>query len=86
MKRCGRIGDAERAQHAEKADPGPGIDVDAEFEASHPARQQHLAEIDDPGAGDADEEGAAGEALRRRMVAAVGVPRRDAGAHARRRP
>jgi hypothetical protein len=66
-----RIGDAQRAQHAEEADPGPGIDVDAEFEASHPARQQHLAEIDDPGAGDADEKGAAGESLRRRMVAAL---------------
>ena len=38
-----RIGDAERAQHAEEADPGPGIDVDAELEAAHPACQQDLA-------------------------------------------
>jgi hypothetical protein len=80
-----RIGDAQRAQHAEEPDPGPGIDVDAEFEAPHPARQQHLAEIDDRRAGDADEEGAAGEALRRGMVAAVGAPRRDAVAQARQR-
>jgi hypothetical protein len=80
-----RIGDAQRAQHAEEADPGPGIDVDAEFEAPHPACQQHLAQIDDAGAGDADEKGAAGKTLGGRVVAAVRTPRRDAVACARKR-
>ena len=80
-----RIRDAQRAQHAEEADPGPGIDVDSEFEAAHPAREEHLAQIDDAGADDADQEGAAGEALGGRVVAAVDAPRRDAVANARQR-
>jgi hypothetical protein len=49
------------------------------------ACQQHLAHIDDAGAGDADEEGAAGETLGRGVVAAVRAPRRDAVANARER-
>jgi len=72
-------GNAERARHAEKADPGPDIDIDAEFEAPHPAREQHLAQIDDAGACDSDDEGGAGRALGGRAIARVGAPRRDAG-------
>jgi hypothetical protein len=85
MKRCADEPTPERAQHAEEADPGPGIDVDAEFEAPHPARQQHLAHIDDAGADDADQEGAAGKALGSRVVAAVRAPHRDAVAQSRQR-
>ena len=80
-----RRADAECAQHAEEADPGPGIDVDAELEAAHPARQHDLAPEQNAGAGDADQERAAGDALRRRMVATVGAPRGDAVAEPRER-
>ena len=41
--------------------------------------------IHDAGAGDADQERAAGDALGRRVVAAVGAPRRDAAAEPRER-
>ena len=80
-----RRADAERAQHAEEGDPRPGIDVDAELEAAHPPRQHDLAHEQDAGAGDADQERAAGDALCGRVVAAVGKPRGDAVAEPRER-
>ena len=48
---------------ADHLQPGPGIDVDAELDAAHPARQQDLRQEDDHRAGDADDEGRAGHAL-----------------------
>ena len=80
-----RRADAERAQHAEEADPRPGIDIDAELEAAHPARQHDLAHEQDAGADDTDQERAAGDALGGRMVAAVGEPRGEAVAEPRER-
>ena len=38
----GRGGEPEIDNVAEQQHPGPDIDVDAELEAAHPARQQHL--------------------------------------------
>ena len=48
---------------ADHLQPGPGIDIDAELDAAHPARQQDLRQEDDHRAGDADGEGGAGHAL-----------------------
>ena len=70
-------GDAEIDQPAEQQHPGPHIDVDAELERAHPAREQHLADVDQRGARDADQERGAGGALRARAVRVVGHP----GAH-----
>src|SRR5262249_12942753 len=70
--------DAARRPHAEESDPGPHIDVDAELEAAHPARQHHLGQIDDGGAGDADEKGGPGDALGDGAVAAVAAPGAEA--------
>ena len=41
--------------------PGPGIDVDAEFEAAEPARQHNLRNIGEQRGDDPDDEGGAGE-------------------------
>ena len=70
-------GDAEIDQPAEEQHPGPHIDVDAELERAHPAREQHLAAVEQRGARDADQERGARGALRARAVRAVGHP----GAH-----
>jgi hypothetical protein len=79
-------GNAQCARHAKKTDPGPDMDIDAEFEAPHPARQQDLAQINDPGTCNPDDECRAGNALGRRSVARVRAPGRDEGKESRARP
>ena len=64
---------AEMDDVADHLQPGPGIDVDAELDAAHPARQQDLRQEDDHRAGDADDEGGAGHALGGAVLA--GEPR-----------
>ena len=60
---------AEMDDVADQQQPGPGVDVDAELDAAHPARQQDLRQEDDRRAGDADDEGRAGHALRGSVLA-----------------
>ena len=50
MKRCAAEREAEIDHAAEQQHPGPHIDVDAELERAHPAREQHLRQIDQRGA------------------------------------
>ena len=69
-----RGGETEIDQPADQQHPGPGIDVDAEFERAHPAREQHLREIGERGGDDTDEERRAGGALRTRVVGTIGKP------------
>jgi hypothetical protein len=63
--------EAEVDHAADQQHPGPGVDVDAEIEAAHPARQQNLRDEGEQRADHADEEGGAGEAPRQGGVAAV---------------
>ena len=53
---------------AEQQHPGPDIDIDAELEAAHPAREQHLRAECQKRAGDADHEDGAGKALHQKML------------------
>ena len=71
---------AEMDDVADHLQPGPGIDVDAELDAAHPARQQDLRQEDDHRAGDADDEGRAGHALGGAVLAGEpGLQRAPAG-------
>ena len=72
----------ERADHQH---PGPHIDVDAEFEAAHPAREQHLPGEREQRAADAHQKNFSGDELRQPAVAAVGEDGLDARDDARRR-
>jgi hypothetical protein len=69
---------AEMDDVADHLQPGPGIDVDAELGAAHPARQQDLRQEYGHRADNADDEGCAGHALGGAVLA--GEP----GLHARR--
>ena len=48
--------------------PGPDIDVDAELEGAHPAREQHLRAESQDGAADADQEHCAGKTLHQQVL------------------
>ena len=76
---------AEVGKVADQQHPGPDVDIDAELEASHPAREQDLRCIDQRGADDADEESSARHLLRNRAVAAVGEPGAQMRGQARQR-
>ena len=67
--------EAEIDHAADEQHPSPGIDVDAEFEAAHPAREQNLRAEGEKRADHADQKGRAGETPRQRGVAAVGKER-----------
>ena len=69
-RRQPEIGHAADQQH-----PSPSINVDAEFEAAHPAREQDLRDKCDRRAGHADDEGRARKTPYQRRVAAVGKKR-----------
>jgi hypothetical protein len=73
-----RGGQTERHQRAEQEHPGPDINIDAEFEAAHPAREHDLGQKHDSGGSHPDQEGGAGDAARDRMIAAVGKERNGA--------
>ncbi len=73
-----RRGKAERDQRAEQEHPGPDINIDAKFEAAHPARENDLGQKHDGGRSHPDQKGSAGDATRDRMVAAVGKQRNGA--------
>ena len=60
---------------ADQEHPGPGIDVDPEFETAHPPRQQDLRHEGDRRADHPDEESRTREAPHQRRVAAVGKER-----------
>ena len=64
MKRRAADDRPDVGQRADHQHPGPHIDVDAEFEAAHPAREQHLRHEREQRAGDADQEHFAGGELR----------------------
>ena len=61
--------DAEIHHRAEQQDPGPDIDVDAVVRTAHPARQQDLREISEPGRDHANEKDGAGQPPRQRGLA-----------------
>ena len=75
MCRVSGEAEAEIDHAADEQHPGPGIDVEAEFETAHPARQQDLREKGNRRADHADEEGGAGETPHQRGIAAVGKQR-----------
>ena len=75
----GRRAEPEIDDTADQHHPGPGIDVDAEFEAAEPARHHDLRQEGEQGADDANDESGAGETPGDRGVAAVG----DKGAQPR---
>ena len=66
MKRCAAEPSPKIDHAADQQHPGPGIDVDAEFEAAHPARQQDLRHEGDRRADHADDECCAGKAAHQR--------------------
>ncbi len=72
-----RCGEPEIGQVADHRHQSPDIDVDAELEASHPAREQDLRQVDQAGAEHADQEGRAGDLLRDRAVAGIAEPVAD---------
>ena len=71
--------EAEIDHAADQQHPGPGIDVNAEFEDAHPSRQQNLRDEGDGRADDADKKGRAREPPHQRGIAAVGKQRMHAG-------
>ena len=60
---------------ADHQHPGEHVDVDAELEASHPARKQDLRAEHQRGADHTDKEGGASDLLRDRIMAGVVAPR-----------
>ena len=60
---------------ADQKDPSPAINVNAELEAPHPARQQNLRHEGERRADHPDEKGGAGEPPHQRGIAAVGKQR-----------
>ena len=70
-----RRGEPEIGHAADQQHPGPGINVDAEFEAAHPAREQNLRDKGDRRRGHANDESGAGKTPHQRRVAAVGEQR-----------
>ena len=76
-KRCAEVAKPEIGQVADHRHQRPDIDVDAELEAAHPAREQDLRQVDQAGAEHADQERRAGDPLRDRAVAGVAEPGAD---------
>jgi hypothetical protein len=66
-------GEARIGEMADQQHPDPDGHIGAELRTAHPARHEHLADIGDAGAEDADEEGGAGHALGDRLVRTVGA-------------
>ena len=60
------------AEAADQQQPGPGINVNAEFEAAEPARQHDLRHEGQERGNDADDEDGAGETPHQRRVAGAG--------------
>ena len=66
------------ADAADQQQPGPGINVNAEFEAAEPARQHDLRHEGQERGDDADDEGGTGETPHQRRIAAAGKQRTPA--------
>ena len=76
--------EAEIDHAADQKEPGPGVDIDAVFEAAEPARQYDLRHERQERCGDADDESRARHPTRQRKLTAVGEQRARAAEHARR--
>ena len=66
----GRGAEPEVERLADQQHPGPHIDIDAELEAAHPARQQHLRPVGQHRARHPQHEDGAGQALHQHVGAA----------------
>ena len=71
---------------ADHQHPGPDIDENAELEAAHEAREQHLRDQRQQRRADAHQEHLAGDELRQPVVALVGEDRFEACVETRDRP
>src|ERR1700692_1565782 len=74
-----RRAETEIADAADQEQPGPGINVNAEFEAAEPARQHDLRHEGEERGDDADDEGGTGETPHQRRIAAAGEQCAPAG-------
>ena len=68
MNRCAAVPRPRSLACPKEQHPGPHVDVDAELEAAHPPREQHLRAEGEDRADDPDQEDRAGETLRDEML------------------